>query len=316
MREGAFYPVDPPSARPETPLVSVLVRTTGRVGFLREALRSVARQTYPAVEVVVVEDGRSTLGEFLRSEFGDLRLRYGATGSRRGRSAAGNLALSMATGEYLTFLDEDDLLYADHIEVLLAALRRDGTRAAYALAIEVPTRIESLDPLRYVEVERHAAVVHRQRFSRAVLWHHNYMPIQSVLFHRSLYDTLGGFDEQLETLEDWNLWTRYALEHPFTFVPKVTSRYRVPAGGVEQRRRSVTMDACREAALARLARMRVTLSPVDVLAYHEELAEVRYLFRLARGDVRRWTSGWLGDRAYAVLRDWTRKLLARRACAS
>ena len=46
-------------------------------------------------------------------------------------------------------------------------------------------------------------------FSRPAMWHHNYMPIQSVLFHRSLFEQHGGFAEDMDQLEDWNLWTRY-----------------------------------------------------------------------------------------------------------
>ncbi len=319
MREGAFYPVRPSSSRTATPLVSVLVRTAGRPAVLREALLSVARQTYPAVEVVVVEDGPPAAEPMVRGEFAGLRLVYRATGSRAGRCAAGNLALSLATGEYLTFLDDDDLLYADHVEVLLDALRTAGTRVAYALAVEVPTAVESIDPFRYVEREADAQVVHRQPFSRALLWHHNYMPIQSVLFHRSLYEELGGFDETLENLEDWNLWTRYSLAHDFAYVPKTTSRYRVPACAGDQARRSAAMDRYRETALRRLEDMRLVLSPADVLRCHEEIARSFYIIRVSRADLRRSVTRWLGERPYAALRDaWRRagRALRPRAEAS
>jgi hypothetical protein len=57
---------------------------------------------------------------------------------------------------------------------------------------------------------------------------HNYIPIQSILFKRELYEQYGGFDLEMELLEDWNLWTRYALTSTFKFVQKTTSLFRTP----------------------------------------------------------------------------------------
>ena len=58
---------------------------------------------------------------------------------------------------------------------------------------------------------------------------HNYLPIQSVLFKKQLFDSYGGFDEDLSQLEDWVLWKKYAQRGEFVFVPKTTSLYRTPA---------------------------------------------------------------------------------------
>ena len=77
---------------------------------------------------------------------------------------------------------------------------------------------------------------HRQPFDRLTLWHHNFLPIQAVLFHRSLYERHGGFAEDMDQLEDWNLWTRYTLEDDFVLVEKTTSKYRVPADTRVRRR--------------------------------------------------------------------------------
>jgi hypothetical protein len=70
--------------------------------------------------------------------------------------------------------------------------------------------------------------VFNQPFNLLLLLWRNYLPIQSVLFHRSLYDENGGFDESLDYLEDWDLWIRYAVTTKFIFIPNITSKYRVP----------------------------------------------------------------------------------------
>ena len=63
-----------------------------------------------------------------------------------------------------------------------------------------------------------------------------------MLFHRSLYERHGGFAEDMDQLEDWNLWTRYTLEDDFVLVEKTTSKYRVPAGARDAAGRQELLD--------------------------------------------------------------------------
>jgi hypothetical protein len=105
-----------------------------------------------------------------------------------------------------------------------------------------------------------------------VLWHHNFLPIQSVLFHRRLYERHGGFEQGMEQLEDWNLWTRYTLEDEFVMVPKTTSKYRVPHDAVEAARRQEQLDAAYVDAIRRQREMRAALSPQEVLTMAEAYA--------------------------------------------
>jgi len=238
-RDGAFVPFRSKRENPrrDPPLVSILIRTVGRKAWLREALESVAQQTWPNVEAIVVEDGpqtsRAIVDEFRRR----LVVRYFATGEKVGRARAGNLALSEARGEWLNFLDDDDLFFADHIEVLMDAVEGARVKGAYALAWETLTDIKDSDLAQYVEVAHFTR--HRQPFNRLTLWHHNFLPIQTVLFHRDLYARYGGFAEDMDQLEDWNLWTRYTLEDDFAFIEKTTSKYRVPAHAPAGRPRHV-----------------------------------------------------------------------------
>ena len=268
-RDGAFHPFasrrDTPPA--DEPRVSILIRTCGRPAWLREALLSCAHQTYRNLEVVVVEGGPPRSAAVVGELAGRLDIRYHATGEPTTRGHNGNIALSLASGEWMNFLDDDDVFFADHVEVVLGAARAAGLRGAYALAWESRTRFIDRDAARYEEVEN--VTRHAQPFDRMVLWHHNYLPIQSVMFHRSLYERHGGFDEALEQLEDWNLWTRYTLEDDFVMVPKTTSKYRVPADWHEAVDRQARLDAAYAAALERQGAMRARLSPREVLAMAE-----------------------------------------------
>ncbi len=225
------------------PKVSIIVRTIGRKGFLREALVSIRNQTYPNVEVILVEDGPATLQEMLQSEFGDLDLKYFPLGENHGRSYAGTFGMAKSTGRYLRFLDEDDLLFAHSVETAVSFIlkNKEKIKLVYDLAYEVPTEVVSEDPLQYKEYGYN--VVIDEDFSRANLFHHNYIPIQCALFDRELYETCGGFDERLEVLEDWDLWIRYSMETDFLKIPMVTSLYRVPSDQNLRKRRQELLDS-------------------------------------------------------------------------
>ena len=152
-----------------------------------------------------------------------LDIRYEATGTRVGRARAGNLALAAAKGQWLNFLDDDDVLFADHVEVLVDAAMKSGLKGAYALSWETLTEFIDRERGTYREIAH--LTRHRQRFDRLALWHHNYFPIQAVLFQRSLYERHGGFAEDMDQLAEWNLWTRYALADDFVFVRDMTTTF-------------------------------------------------------------------------------------------
>ncbi len=280
-REGAFHALRELAIRPApSPLVSILVRTHHRPGFLRQALASIENQTHRPLEVVVVEDG-SADGEAVCAEFtGRLDLRYIRLDPAAGRSAAGNRALAEARGEWLGFLDDDDLLYADHVEVLMQAALDAKLPGSYGLAWRVQTQV--VDGSAPVYEETFRSVQPDEPFSRVRLWHHNLMPIQAVLFHRSLYERHGGFAEDMVQLEDWNLWTRYTIDADFVQVRKTTSLYRVPADAGESARRQAVLDAAYHGAVQRQRALKFTTDPLQLRQLAEEYARTTALIHVDR----------------------------------
>lgn len=227
QRRGAFYKY--PKEIKLNVLVSVIIRTYGdRIELLKCALKSLMNQTYTKIEIIVVEDGSERVKEYLNNLKlkTNLNIKYYAI-PKSGRCIAGNKGLEEATGQYCIFLDDDDVFYPDHIEVLISGIAQSGLKVAYTNAFEVKTEIMSLQPLSYLEYN--CDVMYKQNFSRISMWHHNYIPILCVLFQRSLFLEYGGFDETLDNLEDWNLWTRYSLHNDFFYIDKTTAMYRVPA---------------------------------------------------------------------------------------
>ncbi len=286
-RDGAFHRFASRREAPQLPRprVSILIRTVGRLASLREALASCAHQTYPNLEVVVIEDGPEQSRDVVDEFRGRLDIRYRATGKRTGRAHAGNVALAEATGEWLNFLDDDDVLFADHVEVLVDTVLRENVAGAYALAWETHTAPARADGARCAEVMH--VTRHRQRFDRITLWHHNYLPIQAVLFHRRLHERYGGFAEDMDQLEDWNLWTRYTLADAFVLVEKTTSKYRVPADRHAAAGRQALLDRAYADALERQRAMQVAFSPREISEMADAYARSQTVVMVTRGDLRR-----------------------------
>ncbi len=201
------------ASNPLTSCVSVLIRSMGRPQ-LQEALESVAAQTHRRIEVVLVN---ATGAEHppLPETSPPLRIHRIDPGRPLARSAAANAALAAASGEWLLFLDDDDLLDPDHVARLLnAALDQPGFQVVYA-------------GVRMLHADGRPAGQLDEPFSRQRLWLANFLPIHGVLFARQLLAEGHSFDESLDAYEDWDFWQQLAQRHPFLHVPGVSATYRL-----------------------------------------------------------------------------------------
>ncbi|MFE8643478.1 glycosyltransferase [Sphingomonas sp. NCPPB 2930] len=266
-RDGAFVEGHPLPADP--PLVSVVTRTfQGRERLLRQAMLSVAHQTYPRIELIVVQDGGDSLGAVVRevAAVTGMDCRFIAT-PKEGRSATGNAGLAAARGRWCLFLDDDDLVFADHVEVLAhALLQQPETVAAYSPAWEVETDFPNGISADYEEKLYTVPPVLKQEFHLELLQERNYMAIQSVLFERRLFEERGGFDVDMDALEDWVMWNVYADGNVFAYVPKVTSLFRTPANVEIRKRRNDIFAGTYLPAKERMAQRIAALRPAIELA--------------------------------------------------
>jgi glycosyltransferase involved in cell wall biosynthesis len=237
------------------PLATIIVRTQGRRPLLLSgALASLARQSHPALEVIVVEDGgdiaADVVHELARSGARADLFRH-LSAPKGGRSRTGNLGLETSRGAFLGFLDEDDELHPNHIEALIALLANDGD-LAYARA--QPVFCDGLTedrPIARSVGEPEGDIP----FSRTLLWLRNSIPIQAALFRRNLYERCGGLDPSLDALEDWDLWIRYSAERDFVALDDITSCYRLPASQEALERRARIHEVARSAVMAKHAEL-------------------------------------------------------------
>lgn len=200
--------------RTDAPLVSIIVRSMDRA-TLDDALNSIALQTYPNIEVVLVNakgQRHRAMGEWC----GRFPLRIvNAGGGALSRSAAANAGLAAARGQWICFLDDDDLLIADHVTKLASVLAEEKTRVVYSGVIA-----ETQDQ----------QILFDEEWSLQRLLGGNFIPLHAVLFDRSLLDAGCRFDESLECLEDWDFWLQLAQHSTFMHVPGVSAIYRMYLG--------------------------------------------------------------------------------------
>lgn len=202
---------------------------------MRENLISLRNQTYKNIEIVIVEDGKNTAEEMIKSEFKDLNIVYEATNRNVGRSKVANIAMAKAKGKYLNFLDDDDLFFPDHVETLVKVLENNSYDIVYDGAFETQIDIISKEPYKY-EVKA-KGLYEGRHFNKKRLYKLNLFPIQTVMFKKALFEECGGIDENIDALEDWDFWIRLSLKHNFHQVEATTSIFRTPYDASKQKDR-------------------------------------------------------------------------------
>jgi GT2 family glycosyltransferase/Flp pilus assembly protein TadD/glycosyltransferase involved in cell wall biosynthesis len=207
---------------PHSPLVSVIVRTMNRPIFLEECLTSLSAQTFKDFEVVAINDGGVNVDTIIEKYSQRMRIQYKQHPSNKGRSAALNTGLKSARGKYFTYLDDDDRVFPDHLEILVNELESGEFLVVYSDSFEV--RQEPIKDT-YKTVGKRA--VYSVDYDRDLLRKTNYIPILNLIHHRDCADKIGRFDENLTVLEDWDYWIRLSEHYDFKHIPKITAEYRV-----------------------------------------------------------------------------------------
>lgn len=209
------------SSSTNAPATTVIIPAYNQGHYLGRAIDSVLTQSDQAFEIIVVDDGSTDdTAAVARKYSADRRVRY-IFQQNSGLSAARNTGIRHARGQYLSFLDSDDLFLPQK----LALLRRHFERHPH-LGL-VAGQAHPID-----EDGRPTGVLFDERLPQEgrYLLLGNPLHVGSVLLRRSWQEKVGLFDETLRSYEDWDMWLRLALAGcPMGFVDKPVSLYRFHA---------------------------------------------------------------------------------------
>ena len=201
------------------PVVSVVVPTYNAADTLLETIESVRRQTLSAIELIVIDDGSTDDTRRLLGTVHDPRLQVFSY-PNAGIAAARNRGLERARGEFVSFIDADDLWTADKLELQLEALRR---RPEAAIAYSWTAFIDAQGRFLFAKEPSRAAGDVSADLVRSCFVASG----SNILARKRCLEAIGGFDTTLEAAQDWDLCLRVAGRWPFAVVPRYQILYRI-----------------------------------------------------------------------------------------
>lgn len=197
----------------QTPLVSVILSVYNAEPFLREAIESIRAQDYPHIEIVAINDGSRDASSQIIKRYPDIILKER---HELGESKTRNEGIRTSHGEYIAFLDPDDLYYQGRISLQLAQLQRESEMLMNTSLCQGFLQPGLVKP---AWVREHSLNVP-----------HKNMSPSGWLMHRSIFDILGYMDETLNGGCDFE-WVKRVKQSdfPLGFVEKVLWGKRVHA---------------------------------------------------------------------------------------
>ncbi len=206
------------------PLVTVVIPSYNSARYLPEAINSVLAQTYQPIEIVVVDDGSTDNTAEVVATYGG-KITY-IKQENRGLSAARNTGILSSSGQYIVFLDSDDFLLPDMVELMVRALEDcPECGAAYGGYLIVD------------EDGSHKSASDLTKPSGRLfetLMADGLTIVPSVMVRRDALSVSGIFDPMLPQIEDRDLWIRISYYYDFVFVPRHVSAYRSVYGSMSR----------------------------------------------------------------------------------
>ncbi|MCX7957121.1 MAG: glycosyltransferase [Endomicrobia bacterium] len=203
------------------PKISVVIPTYNRVSFVIEAIESVFNQTYKDFEVIVVNDcSQDNTEKILTNRYGN-KIKIISHSSNLGLSAARNSGINYSNGEYIAFLDDDDIWLPNKLEEQISFM--ETHRFLWSATNGKIFSIEKQKVLYYhndIQKAYDGYVLYRLFFD-------NFIGPSSVIINKRIFEKVGGFYDEKIVAEDWDMWLRISIHYPLGYIyqPLVIYRY-------------------------------------------------------------------------------------------
>lgn len=212
------------------PKVSVVIPTYNRAGYILETVDSVRKQSFKDYEIIIIDDGsKDNTREMLSDLIEEKTVRYYFQ-ENRGESAARNRGISESDGEYIAFLDSDDLFLPDKLEKQVAYLDLNPT-VGLVHCWYSKFNDEEVD-LGRRDTSQYSGWVYPDML---LIWHVLMSP-SCVLARSKIFAEVGGFDIDQYWGADLDMWRRIARFFPFGVIPEVLTKVRVHEGNLSAKK--------------------------------------------------------------------------------
>ena len=208
--------------------ISVIIPTYNRASYLAEAIDSVLEQTHPVDEIVVIDDGSTDDTRNIVNQYGYI-VKYFRQGNR-GPAAARNKGLKVATGDYISFIDDDDLWVPDKIESQLDFFKKySHIDILFGHHANFSSPSDSIQPeiLNQVVYEYFRDNFNNLTEAFKYLIVENIISTPSVMFKKQCLKRVAFFDVNLRCAEDYEYWLRFAYHCNMGFMDRVLVKRRI-----------------------------------------------------------------------------------------
>lgn len=196
------------------PKVSVIIPCYNSEKFLAAALESALAQTFTDLEVIVVDDGSTDGTASIVMAYGDdRRVRY-LYQKNQGLSVARNVGIEAAGGEFIAFLDSDDLWVASKIARQVELLARDQD------TILVFTDYSTFDSSGMIASRKLPKLPDGPLLFSFLFSRNNFIYPSTVVLRRNIFHDVGYFDVSLNSIEDYDLWLRIVYKFKMVSIPE------------------------------------------------------------------------------------------------
>ena len=235
------------------PQISVVIPAFNAGKYISSCLESVLAQTFSDLEVVIVDDGSTDNTLEIISACADDRVRL-YTQANSGSAAARNKGVQEARGEWIAFIDADDIWAPEKLEKQLTTCQDKvwSHTDSYYIGGVYAKNTKASDLCR-----KHAGDVFEE------LLVENSVGTSCVMIKKTCFDEFAGFDTSYRALQDWGLWLRVASKYPIGYCDEPLVSYRVHTGS--------TSRSTRKTLPFHVSLIEHTFSPAGVAYEHQQL---------------------------------------------